>query len=139
MLLPLQQSGSFHKRLSVGEISQKGTEFKPKRGDSAKEGSPDPSKKGDSTEDTPGWDAQGVGHCRQTPFLNPNPFHQWYRVKNVARVRVNAESCMALLDNGAQINTIMPSFMKTCSLQVGPHSDLVSMQVTCVGLGNAFT
>ena len=46
---------------------------------------------------------------------------------------------MALLDNGMQINTIMPSFVKTHSLEVGPLSDLVSGQVTCVGLWNAFT
>ena len=59
--------------------------------------------------------------------------------QKMARVRVNGESCMALLDNGAQINTIMPSFVKTHSLEVGPLSDLVSRWVTCVGLGNAFT
>ena len=46
---------------------------------------------------------------------------------------------MALLDNGMQINTIMPSFVKTCSLEVGPLSDLVGRWVACVGLGNAFT
>ena len=39
--------------------------------------------------------------------------------------RVNGESCMALLDNGAQINTIMPGFAKNHSLEVGPISDLV--------------
>ena len=38
-----------------------------------------------------------------------------------------------------QINTIMPSFVETCSLKVRPLSDLVSEHVTCVGLGNAFT
>ena len=46
---------------------------------------------------------------------------------------------MALLDNGVQINTITPSFVETHSLEVGPLSDLVGRQVTCVGLGNAFT
>ena len=43
----------------------------------------------------------------------------------VARVRVNGESCMALLDTGAQINIIMTSFVETHSLEVGPLSDLV--------------
>ena len=33
---------------------------------------------------------------------------------------------MALLDIGMQINTIMPSYMKRCSLKVGPVTDLVS-------------
>ena len=46
---------------------------------------------------------------------------------------------MVLLDNGAQINTIMPRFIKTCSLEVRPLSYFVSGWVTCVGLGNAFT
>ena len=42
---------------------------------------------------------------------------------------------MALLDNSMQINTIMPSFVKTHSLEVGPLSDLVGRWVACVGLG----
>ena len=45
--------------------------------------------------------------------------------QNVARVRVNRDSCMALLDNGPQINTIMPEFIETHSLDVGPLSDLI--------------
>ena len=32
---------------------------------------------------------------------------------------------MALLDNGAQINTIMLGFIEDCSLDVGPLLDLV--------------
>ena len=46
---------------------------------------------------------------------------------------------MALLDNGAQINTITPSFVETHSLEVRPLSDPVGRQVTCVSLVNAFT
>ena len=46
---------------------------------------------------------------------------------------------MALLDNGAQINTIMPSYMKSCSLEVGLITYLVGGCVTCVGLGNVYT
>ena len=76
----------------------------------AKEGSLDLSRKGDHAEGTPRQDAQGIGHCMQTPFLNPNPFHWWYGIENVAMVRVNRENCMALLDIGAQINTIMHRF-----------------------------
>ena len=62
---------------------------------------------------------------------------KWYRIGNVARVRVNGESCMVLLDNGAQTNTIMLGFVKKLFPDVGPLSDLVGRQVTCVGLGNA--
>ena len=57
-------------------------------------------------------EAQGIGHHTQTPFLNPNPFHQWYRIENVARVKINGESCLALLSNSSQINTIMLGFVK---------------------------
>ena len=46
---------------------------------------------------------------------------------------------MALLDNGTQINTITPNFVKSHFLEVGPLSDLVGRWVTCVGLGNALT
>ena len=44
---------------------------------------------------------------------------------------------MALLDNGTQINTIMPEF--THSLDVMPLSDLIGRWVICTGLGNTLT
>ena len=46
---------------------------------------------------------------------------------------------MALCDNGAQINTIMPSYVKSHSLEVGLITDLIGGCVTCVGLGNTYT
>ena len=46
---------------------------------------------------------------------------------------------MALLDNGAQVNTITPRYIKEHSLQVGPITGLISSKVTCVGLDNAYT
>ena len=46
---------------------------------------------------------------------------------------------MALLNNGMQINTIMLGFVENHSLDIGLLSDLVSRQVTCVGLGNVLT
>ena len=45
---------------------------------------------------------------------------------------------MALLDNGAQINTIMPKYISDHSLQVGPITDLLGAKVACMGLGNAY-
>ena len=82
---------------------------------------------------------QGVGWWMQTLFLNPDPFQHWYGVKNVARVKINGKSCMALLNNGMQMNTIMPSYVKSCSLEVGPITNLIGRWVTCIGLGNAYT
>ena len=46
---------------------------------------------------------------------------------------------MALLDNAAQLNTIMPSYVCEHSLEMGPITDLMGSKVTCVGLGNAYT
>ena len=46
---------------------------------------------------------------------------------------------MALLDNGAQVNTIMWKYISNHLLQVGPITDLMGSKVTCMGLGNAYT
>ena len=75
----------------------------------------------------------------QTPFLNPDPFQQWYGIENVAKVKINGESFMALLDNSAQVNTIMPRYVNEHSLQLGPITDLMGSKVPCVGLGNTYT
>ena len=45
---------------------------------------------------------------------------------------------MALLDNGAQVNTITPRYVSEHSLQVGPITDLMGSKVTCMGLGNTY-
>ena len=58
--------------------------------------------------------------------------------QNMTRVKINGESCMALLDNCAQVNTIMPKYVSNHSLQVGPITDLIGSKVTCMGLGNAY-
>ena len=75
---------------------------------------------------------------QQTPFLNPDPFQCWHGVKDIARVRINGESCMALLDNGAQINTTTPKYVSDHSLQMGLITNLLGAKVTCIGLGNAY-
>ena len=82
--------------------------------------------------------SRGVKTTSQTPFWNPDPFQQWYRIENVAKVKINEESCMALLDNGAQVNTIMLRYVSNHSLQVGPITGLMGSKVVCVGLGNAY-
>ena len=46
---------------------------------------------------------------------------------------------MALLDNGAQVNTIMPKYVSDHSLQVGPITNHMGSTVTCMGLGNSYT
>ena len=59
--------------------------------------------------------------------------------QNVAKVKINGESCKTLLDNGTQINTIMPNYVKNHSLEMGLITDLISTRISCVGLGNAYT
>ena len=46
---------------------------------------------------------------------------------------------MALLDNGTQINSIMPKYVSDHSLQMGPITNLLGAKVTCMGLGNTYT
>ena len=65
-----------------------------------------PSKSSECHKEPPKGGSGGVGPTSQTPFLNPDPFQRWYGIENIARVRIKGESCMALLDNGAQVNTI---------------------------------
>ena len=81
----------------------------------------------------------GIGPTSQTPFLNPDPFQLWYGMENIAKVKINGESCMALLDNGVQVNTIAPKYIKEHSLPVGLITNLIGSKVTCIGLGNAYT
>ena len=57
----------------------------------------------------------------------------------MAKVKINRERCMALLDNGMQINTIMPNYVKNHSLEMGLITDLIGTRVTCMGLGNTYT
>ena len=95
-----------------------------------------PSRKGSCAKGPPEWDAQGIKCQMQTPFLNPDPFNQWYRIENVAMVKVNGESCM---DNGVQINTIMPGYVENHSLNIRPLSDLLGSWDACIYLGNAVT
>ena len=45
---------------------------------------------------------------------------------------------MALLDNSAQVNTIILRYVHEHSLEVGPITDLMGSKVACVGLGNAY-
>ena len=46
---------------------------------------------------------------------------------------------MALLGNGAQVNTIMLRYISNHLLQVGLITNLMGSKVTCMGLGNAYT
>ena len=53
-------------------------------------------------------------------------------------MKINGESCLALLDNGAQINTVTLKYVSDHSLQVGPITNLIGTKVASVGLGNIY-
>ena len=112
--------------------------IKPKGRDSTREGSLDPSSHGDQAKGTPRGDTQGIGHCTHS-LLESWSLPPMVWDGKIAKVRINGESCMALLNNGTWINTIMLSFVEDHSFDVGPLSDLVGRQTACVGLGNALT
>ena len=134
VLLPLQQPQALHPQLPTSESLQREYRVKPQGGDSIKEGSLDPSDENDNAQEPQGG-SQGVTQPKQTPFLNPDPFQDWHGVKIVAKVKINGESCMALLDHGTQINMITPNYVKDHSLEMGPIIDLIGTRVTCMGLG----
>ena len=101
--------------------------FKPKGGYGTDVGSPDPSRKGNHAKGAPRQDAQGI-KCHTDSLLGYWSFNQLYGIKNVARVRVNGKSCIALLDNSTQINTITLGFIENHSLDMGPLLDLMGGQ-----------
>ena len=138
-LLPLQQPRAFYLQLSVNEDCQRQETVKWKGGDSNDEGSLDPSKSDECWEESPKGGSGGITPSSQTPFLNPDPFQQWYGMENIAKVKINGKSCMALLDNGAQVNTITLRYVQEHSMPVGLITDLMASKVTCMGLGNAYT
>ena len=125
--------------MSADEDHQGQEAVKQEGGDGNGEGSLDPSEISQCHKEPPTGGSRGVESSLQTPFLNPDPFQQWYGMENVAKVKINGESYMALLDKGAQVNTITLRYIKEHSLPVGLITDLMGSKVTCIGLGNAYT
>ena len=121
------------------KIARDKKQLKQEGGDGNDEGSLDPSNNNKCCKVHPEGGSRGIKTTLQTPFLNPDPFQWWYGIENMAKVKINGESCMDLLDNCAQVNTIMLRYVSNHSLQVEPITDLMSSKVACVGLGNAYT
>ena len=68
----------------------------------------------------PSWNYLSGKISQKTPFLNLDPLTHWSGPKNIAQLRINDESCWALLDNGSTINAVTPELVKAHSLDVGP-------------------
>ena len=68
-----------------------------------------------------------------------DPLTHWNGPQNIAQVRINDESCWALLGNGSTINTVTPEFVKALSLDIGPLSHLVEGRMGINGFGGVFS
>ena len=117
---PLMKTARDKKQLNrkEGMVMVKGAQTSPKAANTIKS--------------TPKGGSGGIGPSSQTPFLNLDPFQWWYGMENIAKVRINGESCMALLDNGAQVNTITLRYVKEHSLPMGLITNLMGSKVTCI-------
>ena len=47
---------------------------------------------------------------KSTPYLNPNPYYLFIGPKNLGEVLIDGELTTCLLDNGAQINFVSPTY-----------------------------
>ena len=71
--------------------------------------------------------------------MNPDPFTHWSGPENIAWVRINEESCWALLHFGSTVNAVTPEFVEAHSLDVGLLRDLVNGTVSMNGFGGLFS
>ena len=76
---------------------------------------------------------------RKAPFLNPDPLMHWSGPENIAQVKIEDEGSWALLDSGSTINVVTPQFIRVCSLDTGPLSDLVGSFLKINGFGGLFS
>ena len=73
----------------------------------------------------PRWCSLSIKMSRKAPFLKPDPLMHWSWPDTIAQIKINEEGCGALLESGSTINAVTPEFIKACSLDMGPLSDLV--------------
>ena len=72
------------------------TQLNGKEGTASKKGAQRPLTMVSTHKEPPDGGSQGIKPPQQNPFMNPDPFKLWHGVKNIARVRINGESCMVL-------------------------------------------
>ena len=54
------------------------------------------------------------------PYLNPDPFQRWIGPKNLSEAVIDGELTTCLLDNGAQLNFITPTYARQRNMNVFP-------------------
>ena len=62
----------------------------------------------------------------------------WSGPENIAWVKINDESSWAPLDSSSTINAVIPMFINSCSLDIGPLSNLVDGTLKINELGGLF-
>ena len=55
---------------------------------------------------------------KSTPYLNPDPYCWFIGPKNLSEVLINGELMTCLLDNGAQINFVTPTYACKCVMDI---------------------
>ena len=133
------QPGSPGERLPKGPGKDcKEGKFKLEGGDS-KEGRPDLSEVGGCPTGHPGQSSPSIKMSQKAPFLNPDPLTCSNGPESIAWIKIDDESSWALLDSSSTINAVTPEFIKACSLDMGPLSNLVDGTLEINGFGRLFS
>ena len=66
------------------------------------------------------------------PYLNPDPFQQWIGPKNVSEAIIDRELTTCLLDNGAQLNFMTPTYARWRNMNVFPLERLAEEVVDAI-------
>ena len=60
----------------------------------------------------------------KTPDLKPDAMSCWIGCDTITCCKIEADSCLALLDSGVTINVITADYARMLNLPMGPLSDL---------------
>ena len=74
---------------------------------------------------TPGHSSKvGAGWDTPCSYWNKDARDRWLGLENIGQVLVNGQPVTVLIDNGTRMNTVTPSFIRQCGLEVGSIDDL---------------
>ena len=63
-------------------------------------------------------------HDTSCSYWNKEARDRWLGPENIGQTLIDGETVTALIDSGAQVNIVMPSFIKKHGLVVGSNDDL---------------
>ena len=99
----------------------------------------EPSKTSNLSTSIPRLSSQSLKMSQKILFLNPNPHFWWSEPESIPLVKINGEGRWALSDSGSTINAVTLEFIKVCSLDIGPFSDLTNGTLGINGFGGVFS